>query len=62
MLNKFPHLTLERALFLKIFEKTQPISLYWFAAQQQMSTSTRQKFDFSYPKFSPEFNELSPTF
>ena len=29
---------------------------------QQTSTSRRQKFDLFYPKFSPEFNELSLTF
>ena len=33
--------------------------LYWFAAQQQTSTSGRPKFDFFYPKVSAEFNELS---
>ena len=46
----------------KIFEKLQPISLYWFAAQQQTSTSRQQKFDLFYPTFNPEFNELSLTF
>ena len=37
----------------------QPILIYWFAAQQQTSTSRRQKFDLFYPKFSSKFNELS---
>ena len=37
----------------------QPISRYWFATQQQTSTSRQQKFDLFYPKFSSEFNELS---
>ena len=51
-----------RACTVKIFEKTQSFSLYWFAAQQQTSTCRRQKFDLSYPEFSPEFNERSLTF
>ena len=37
----------------------QAISLYWFAAQQQTSTLTRQKCGFFYLKFSAEFNEIS---
>ena len=37
----------------------QTISLYWFAAQQQTSTLTRQKSGFFYAKFSAEFNEIS---
>ena len=40
----------------------QPVSLHWFAAQQQSSTSRWQNFDLIYPKFSPEFNERSLTF
>ena len=36
--------------------------MYWFAAQQQNSTSKRQKFYFFYPKFSSEFSELSLKF
>ena len=36
--------------------------LYWFAAQQQTSTSTRQKFDLFYPKLSPDLNEVSRAF
>ena len=38
------------------------ILLYWFAAQQQTSTSRRQKFDLFDPKFSSEFNKLILTF
>ena len=53
---------LERALFFKIFEKLQSISLYWFDAQLQASTSRHQKLNLFYPKFSPEFNELSLIF
>ena len=37
----------------------QAISLYWFAAQQQTSTLTRQRFGFFCAKFSAEFNEIS---
>ena len=37
----------------------QPISLHWFAVQQQISTLKRQKFGWFYVKFSAEFNELS---
>ena len=36
--------------------------LYWFAAQQQTSTSRPQKLDLFYPKFSAEFNKLSLKF
>ena len=53
---------LEHALFFKSFEKWQPIFLHWFVAQQQTSTSRRQKFDLFYTEFSPEFNELSLMF
>ena len=49
-------------MFFKIFEKTQVILRFWFAAQQQISTSRRQKFDLFYPKFSEEFNDLSLKF
>ena len=49
---------LQRALFFKFFEKTQPIQLYWFAAQQQTSTYRLKKSDLFYPRFSSEFNEL----
>ena len=31
-------------MFLKIFENTQALLLYWFAAQQQTFISRRQKF------------------
>ena len=51
-------LTLEWALSLNIFGKTQPILLYWFAAQQQTSTSIRQKCGFFQPKCYLVFNEL----
>ena len=34
--------------------KTQPISLSWFPARQQTSTSRRQTFDLFYPKFIPD--------
>ena len=37
----------------------QAISLYWFAAQQQTSTLTRQKPGFFYAKLSAEFNQVS---
>ena len=46
-------------LFSKIFEKIKAILLYWFAAQQQTSTLTRQKKIFFYSKFSAEFSEIS---
>ena len=45
--------------FLKFLKKTQAILLYWFVAQQQTSTSRRQKFTFFYLKFSAKFNEVS---
>ena len=45
-----------------MFEKTQAISLYWFAAEQHTSKSSRQKFNLFYLKFSAEFNELSLKF
>ena len=48
--------------FFKTIEKTQAISLYRFAEQQQTSTSRRQKFHLPNPKFSAEFNELSLKF
>ena len=37
----------------------QAISLYWFAAQQQLSTVRRQNSALFYVKFNAEFNELS---
>ena len=37
----------------------QAILQYWFAAPQQTSTLTRQKFGFFYAKFSPEFDEIN---
>ena len=37
----------------------EAILLYWFAAQQQTSTLTRQKFGFLYTKVNAEFNEIS---
>ena len=48
-------------MFFKFFEKTQLISLHWFAAQQQSSSSRRQKFYLFPLKFS-SFNELSLIF
>ena len=33
-------------MFFKIFEKTQPTSLYWFAGQHQASTSRGQNLAF----------------
>ena len=50
---------MEHALFFKMFEKTQAIFLYWFAAQQQIGTLRRQKFGLFYVEFSAEVNELS---
>ena len=41
-------LTLGKRTVFKIFGKTQAISLYWFPAQQQTSTSRRQKLDSFY--------------
>ena len=38
------------------------ISLYWFAAQQQISTCRRQKSCSIYSRFSVEENELTPGF
>ena len=38
------------------------ISLYWFDAQQQTSTSRRQKSCSVYSKFSVEESELTPSF
>ena len=55
-------LTLGARTVFKIFGKTQRISLYWFASQQQTSTSRRQKSDLFYRKLYPEFNELSLVF
>ena len=46
----------------KIFEKTQPILLHWFAVQQQTNASRRQKLDLFHPKFSAKFNKLSLKF
>ena len=37
----------------------QAILLYLFAAQQQTSTLTRQKFGFYSAKLSAEFNDIS---
>ena len=54
-------LTLRARTVFKIFEKSQPISLFWFAAQQQTTASRRQKFDLFYPEFSSEFKELTLT-
>ena len=48
--------------FLNFFKKTQAISLYRLAAQQQTSTSRRQNFHLFYPKFSAKFNKLSSKF
>ena len=45
-------LTLRAHPFSKNFEKTQPTLLYWFPAQQQTTTSRRQKFDLFSSKFS----------
>ena len=36
----------------------QAISLYWFAAQQQISTLRRQETGILYVKFSAEFSGL----
>ena len=47
---------LECALFFKIFEKTQLVSLNWLTAQQQTSTSRHEKFDLFYPKLSSQFS------
>ena len=44
------------------FEKTQTISLYWFAAQRQTSTSRDQKLEFFYLRISSQFNELKSKF
>ena len=49
-------LTLRAWIVFKNFEKLQPILMYWFATQEQTSTSRRQKGDLFYPKFSREFN------
>ena len=35
------------------------ISLYWFAAEQQIITFTLQKFGLFYPEFYAPFKELS---
>ena len=58
----FHELNLRVALFFKTFEKTQAILLYWFAVQQQTSTSRGQKFGLFYLKFSAKFNEISLKF
>ena len=47
---------------MKTFERTKPISMYWFAAEQQTSRSRRQKLDLFYPKFSPELDDFALTF
>ena len=49
---------LELALLLKFFEKMQAISLCSFAAHQQTSTLTRQKFGFFYAKARAKFNDI----
>ena len=45
--------------FIKIYEETQTLWLYWFAAQQQTSRSRRQRFSLFYQKLSVKFNQLS---
>ena len=40
----------------------QAVLLYWFAAQQQTSTSAQQKFGWFYLKFSAKLNEPSLKF
>ena len=52
------HYPLERGLCFKSFENLKVVSLYWFAAQQQTSTLTRQKFGLFYRKLNVKFNEL----
>ena len=49
-------------MFFKNFEKTQPNSLYWFAAEQQTSASRLQNVDFPYVELSHGFKELSLPF
>ena len=49
-------------MLFKTFEKTQLISLYWFAAQQQTNPSRGHKIDWFYPKCSPEFHQFNLTF
>ena len=62
-----------KRLSIKVFLEVTLVSLtlrartvfsnfYWFAVQQQFSTSRRQTFDLFYPKFSVELNELSLKF
>ena len=46
-------LTLRVHTIFLILVETQTILLYWFAAQQQTSTSRWQKLDLLYPKSSP---------
>ena len=50
-----------RTIF-KLILKTQLISVYWFAGQQQTSTRRTQKIDLYYQRFIPEFNELGLSF
>ena len=47
---------------MKIFERREPILLYWFAAQQQTNRSREQKVDLFYPKFSPELDDFALAF
>ena len=56
------HLTLERALQFEISKKMLVISLYWFAAQQQTSTTRPEKSGSVYSKFSVKESELTPGF
>ena len=46
----------------KNLEKTQRISLHWFASKQETSTYRQQKFDLFFPKFNSDINELNLTF
>ena len=55
-------MTLRARTVFEVFGKAQPVFLYWFTAQEQTSISRWKKSDFSYPKFSSEFNELSIKF
>ena len=38
------------------------ILLYWFAAQEETSTCTREKSSSFYAKFSLKYNEVTPGF
>ena len=44
--------------FLNILKKRQLLSLYWFAAQQHISTIRNQKLDPFYLKFRAELNKF----